>query len=190
MADVKRALLRRAVPSRGHAHEAGRARSSSASCARSAAATRCWTRGQHHRGRHRRACARRSARTRCCSGLSGGVDSSVVAALLHKAIGDQLVCVFVDTGLLRLDEGDQVMSIFAEAPGRARDPRRTPRARSSRRSRASPIRRRKRKIIGRMFVEVFDDEAAQARGRALARAGHDLSGRDRVGGRARRARRT
>ncbi len=43
-------------------------------------------------------------------GLSGGVDSSVVAALLHKAIGDQLVCVFVDNGLLRLNEGDQVMA--------------------------------------------------------------------------------
>ncbi len=40
-------------------------------------------------------------------GLSGGVDSSVVAALLHKAIGDQLTCVFVDNGLLRLNEGDQ-----------------------------------------------------------------------------------
>ena len=42
-------------------------------------------------------------------GLSGGVDSSVVAALIHRAIGDQLTCVFVDHGLLRLDEGDQVM---------------------------------------------------------------------------------
>ena len=47
-------------------------------------------------------------------GLSGGVDSSVVAALLHEAIGDQLVCVFVDHGLLRLNEGDQVMETFAE----------------------------------------------------------------------------
>ena len=47
-------------------------------------------------------------------GLSGGVDSSVVAALLHEAIGGQLTCVFVDTGLLRLDEGDQVMATFAE----------------------------------------------------------------------------
>ena len=46
-------------------------------------------------------------------GLSGGVDSSVVAALLHKAIGDQLTCVFVDNGLLRLHEGDQFMQIFA-----------------------------------------------------------------------------
>ncbi|OYV22910.1 MAG: GMP synthase (glutamine-hydrolysing) [Methylococcaceae bacterium NSO1] len=50
-------------------------------------------------------------------GLSGGVDSSVVAALLHKAINDQLTCVFVDTGLLRLHEGDQVMAIFAEHLG-------------------------------------------------------------------------
>src|SRR3569832_284813 len=50
-------------------------------------------------------------------GLSGGVDSSVVAALLHRAIGDQLVCVFVDTGLLRLVEGDQVMATFAQHLG-------------------------------------------------------------------------
>ena len=50
-------------------------------------------------------------------GLSGGVDSSVVAALLHEALGDQLICVFVDTGLLRLHEGDQVMAIFAEHLG-------------------------------------------------------------------------
>ena len=50
-------------------------------------------------------------------GLSGGVDSSVVAALLHRAIGDQLTCVFVDNGLLRLHEGDQVMAMFAENMG-------------------------------------------------------------------------
>ena len=50
-------------------------------------------------------------------GLSGGVDSSVVAALLHKAIGDQLVCVFVDHGLLRYREGDAVMDIFARNLG-------------------------------------------------------------------------
>ena len=47
-------------------------------------------------------------------GLSGGVDSSVVAALLHRAIGDQLVCVFVDNGLLRLNEGAQVMETLAQ----------------------------------------------------------------------------
>ncbi len=47
-------------------------------------------------------------------GLSGGVDSSVVAALLHRAIGDQLTCVFVANGLLRLNEGEQVMDMFAK----------------------------------------------------------------------------
>ena len=47
----------------------------------------------------------------------GGVDSSVVAALLHKAIGKQLTCVFVDHGLLRLNEGDQVMQLFADNMG-------------------------------------------------------------------------
>ena len=50
-------------------------------------------------------------------GLSGGVDTSVVAVLLHEAIGDQLTCVFVDYGLLRLNEGDEVMKTFAENMG-------------------------------------------------------------------------
>ncbi len=50
-------------------------------------------------------------------GLSGGVDSSVAAALIHRAIGDQLHCVFVDNGLLRLNEGDQVMATFASNMG-------------------------------------------------------------------------
>ncbi len=101
-------------------------------------------------------------RDRVLLGLSGGVDSSVVAALLHEAIGDQLVCVFVDTGLLRLNEGDQVMAVFAKHLG------------------ANVIRvdaedtflaglagvsdpEQKRKIIGRLFVEVFDAEAAKIR---------------------------
>jgi GMP synthase (glutamine-hydrolysing) len=93
-------------------------------------------------------------------GLSGGVDSSVVAALLHKAIGDQLTCVFVDNGLLRLHEGDQVMATFAKNMGvkviRAdaeelflgklagvEDPE------------------EKRKVIGNTFIEVFDAEATK-----------------------------
>ncbi len=91
-------------------------------------------------------------------GLSGGVDSSVVAALLHRAIGDQLTCVFVDNGLLRLNEAEQVMDIFARNLGvkvihvdaseqflghlaGVTDPE------------------AKRKIIGREFVEVFQQEA-------------------------------
>ncbi|MBA3772784.1 MAG: glutamine-hydrolyzing GMP synthase [Ramlibacter sp.] len=93
-------------------------------------------------------------------GLSGGVDSSVAAALIHRAIGDQLTCVFVDHGLLRLNEGDMVMEMFAgklhakvirvdasevflEQLAGVNDPE------------------AKRKIIGREFVEVFKAEAAR-----------------------------
>ena len=57
-------------------------------------------------------------------GLSGGVDSSVAAALIHKAIGKQLTCVFVDHGLLRLNEAKQVMDTFAKHMQRQGDPRR------------------------------------------------------------------
>lgn len=91
-------------------------------------------------------------------GLSGGVDSSVVAALLHKAIGKQLTCVFVDTGLLRLNEGEQVRNTFNkhfgikviyvqaakrfyQALANINDPE------------------LKRKVIGNLFVEIFDEEA-------------------------------
>jgi len=96
-------------------------------------------------------------------GLSGGVDSSVVAALLHEAIGDQLTCVFVDHGLLRRNEGDQVMDTFAEhmhikvirvnaadrffaALKGVEDPE------------------EKRKIIGGLFIDVFDEEAHKLEG--------------------------
>ena len=93
-------------------------------------------------------------------GLSGGVDSSVVAALLHKAIGEQLTCVFVDTGLLRLDEGDQVMAMFAEHMGvkvvrvNAAD-----RYFKALEGIADP--EAKRKIIGNLFVEIFDEESSK-----------------------------
>ncbi|MFT5084949.1 MAG: GMP synthase (glutamine-hydrolyzing), partial [Lentisphaeria bacterium] len=93
-------------------------------------------------------------------GLSGGVDSSVVAALLHRAIGSQLTCVFVDNGLLRKDEGDQVMDMFALNMGvkvirvdaeelflgklvGVSDPE------------------KKRKVIGNTFIEVFDQQASE-----------------------------
>ena len=99
-------------------------------------------------------------RDRVLLGLSGGVDSSVVAALLHAAIGDQLVCVFVDTGLLRLDEGDQVMSVFAEHLGVN-----VIRADCEDRFMAAlegvEDPEQKRKIIGRLFIEVFDEHAAE-----------------------------
>ena len=101
-------------------------------------------------------------------GLSGGVDSSVAAALIHRAIGDQLTCVFVDHGLLRLNEGDMVMDMFAgklhakvvrvdasqlflDALAGVSDPE------------------QKRKIIGRMFVDVFKAEAEKLK---ASGAGH------------------
>ncbi|MCG5513658.1 glutamine-hydrolyzing GMP synthase [Ectothiorhodospira shaposhnikovii] len=93
-------------------------------------------------------------------GLSGGVDSSVVGALLHKAIGDQLTCVFVDTGLLRLHEGDQVMATFARHMG-VRVIRVDAEARFLEALAGESDPEAKRKIIGRLFVEVFDEEAAK-----------------------------
>jgi GMP synthase (glutamine-hydrolysing) len=91
-------------------------------------------------------------------GLSGGVDSSVVAALLHRAIGQQLTCVFVDNGLLRLNEAEQVMQTFADNLGvkvihvDARD-----RFMDALAGVTDP--EQKRKIIGREFVHVFQEEA-------------------------------
>jgi len=91
-------------------------------------------------------------------GLSGGVDSAVAAALIHEAIGDQLTCVFVDTGLLREGEGDQVMATFARHLG----------VRVDRVNAADEYfhalagvsdPEQKRKIIGRLFVEIFQREA-------------------------------
>ncbi|MBK1655378.1 glutamine-hydrolyzing GMP synthase [Allochromatium vinosum] len=93
-------------------------------------------------------------------GLSGGVDSSVVAALLHRAIGDQLTCVFVDNGLLRLGEGDQVMSTFARHMG-VRVIRVDAEERFLGRLKGVSDPEQKRKIIGNTFIEVFDDEASK-----------------------------
>ena len=93
-------------------------------------------------------------------GLSGGVDSSVVAALLHKAIGDQLTCVFVDHGLLRHQEGDEVMRVFAKNLG-VRVIRVNAAERYFRELAGVADPEQKRKIIGRLFIEVFDEEAAK-----------------------------
>jgi GMP synthase (glutamine-hydrolysing) len=103
-------------------------------------------------------------------GLSGGVDSSVAAVLIHEAIGDQLTCVLVDTGLLRLNEAEQVVSLFRnhyniplihvdaskEFLGQlagVSDPE------------------TKRKTIGRLFIEVFDKESAKIEGAAFLAQG-------------------
>jgi len=93
-------------------------------------------------------------------GLSGGVDSSVVAALLHQAIGDQLTCVFVDNGLLRYSEGDQVMAVFAENMG-VRVIRVDAEQRFLSELAGVDDPELKRKIIGRVFIEIFEEEAGK-----------------------------
>jgi len=93
-------------------------------------------------------------------GLSGGVDSSVVAALLHRAIGKQLTCIFVDNGLLRLNEGDQVMETFARHMGvKVIRVDAENRFLSALKDVADP--EKKRKIIGGIFIEVFEEQAAK-----------------------------
>ncbi|MCK6370668.1 MAG: glutamine-hydrolyzing GMP synthase [Gammaproteobacteria bacterium] len=96
-------------------------------------------------------------------GLSGGVDSSVVAALLHEALGDQLVCVFVDTGLLRLNEGDQLMELFAGHLG-VKVIRVDAEERFMTALAGIDDPEVKRKTIGRLFIEVFEEEAARLEG--------------------------
>lgn len=93
-------------------------------------------------------------------GLSGGVDSSVVAALLHKAIGDQLTCVFVDHGLLRYKEGDQVMAMFAQNMG-VKVIRVNAEKRFMDKLEGESDPEKKRKIIGHTFIEVFDEESSK-----------------------------
>jgi GMP synthase (glutamine-hydrolysing) len=93
-------------------------------------------------------------------GLSGGVDSSVAAALIHKAIGDRLTCVFVDHGLLRLNEAQQVMDTFARNLGvRVIHVDASDEFLAALAGVADP--EQKRRIIGRLFVEVFQREAAK-----------------------------
>ncbi len=93
-------------------------------------------------------------------GLSGGVDSSVVAALLHKAIGDQLTCVFVDNGLLRKNEGDMVMDMFAKNMG-VKVIRANTEDLFLGKLKGVSDPEAKRKVIGNTFIEVFDEEAGK-----------------------------
>jgi GMP synthase (glutamine-hydrolysing) len=93
-------------------------------------------------------------------GLSGGVDSSVVAALLHKAIGDQLTCVFVDNGLLRLHEGDHVMDMFASNMG-VKVIRADAEDLFLGRLEGVSDPEDKRKVIGNTFIDIFDEEATK-----------------------------
>ena len=100
---------------------------------------------------------------RAICGLSGGVDSSVAALLVHQAIGDRLTCVFVDHGLMRKNEGDQVVSAFRDhfhVPLVAVDAER----RFLEKLRGVDDPERKRKIIGAEFIRVFEEEAAKLEG--------------------------
>jgi GMP synthase (glutamine-hydrolysing) len=93
-------------------------------------------------------------------GLSGGVDSSVAAALIHRAIGEQLTCVFVDNGLLRLGEGDQVMATFASNLGvKVIRVDAEERFLAALAGEADP--EKKRKIIGNLFVKIFEEESVK-----------------------------
>jgi GMP synthase (glutamine-hydrolysing) len=107
-------------------------------------------------------------------GLSGGVDSSVAAVLIHEAIGDQLTCVFVDHGLLRQNEADEVVTMF-------RDHYNIPLIHADEASfswvswRVSDP-ETKRKTIGRLFIDVFQHYADEDRRRGVPRPGHALPG--------------
>jgi GMP synthase (glutamine-hydrolysing) len=107
--------------------------------------------------------AKVSPEDRVLCGLSGGVDSSVAAVLCHKAVGDRLTCIFVDNGLLRRGEAEQVVATFRQSfhlnlvAVEARE-----RFLSALRGVSDP--EQKRKIIGRIFIEVFEEEAGKVRG--------------------------
>jgi len=107
---------------------------------------------------------------RVICGLSGGVDSSVAAVLIHEAIGEQLTCVFVDTGLLRKDEGHQVVSLF-------RDHYNIPLVHVEAKDlflgelKGISDPEAKRKKIGKLFIDVFDAEAAKIEGAAFLAQG-------------------
>ncbi|HEY8697659.1 MAG TPA: glutamine-hydrolyzing GMP synthase [Rhizomicrobium sp.] len=100
---------------------------------------------------------------RVICGLSGGVDSSVAAVLIHEAIGDQLTCIFVDTGLMRAGEGDEVVSLFR---GHYNIPLIHSEASELFLSRLAGVEdpEKKRKIIGATFIDVFDEEAGEIGG--------------------------
>ena len=101
---------------------------------------------------------------RVICGLSGGVDSSVAAVLIHEAIGDQLTCIFVDTGLMRAGEADEVVTLFRGHYNIPADPCRCAPSCSWARLEGVSDPEQKRKIIGAAFIDVFDKESHKVGG--------------------------
>jgi len=102
-------------------------------------------------------------RSRVIVGLSGGVDSSVAASLVHRAVGDQLTCIFVDNGLLRAREREEVEGLFREQRHmKLRTIRAEERFLGALRGVTDP--EKKRRIIGHLFIEIFEEEAAKLGG--------------------------
>ena len=124
--------------------------------------------GVVHRREPWRASATQVGDGRVVCGLSGGVDSSVAALLVHKAIGDRLTCIFVDNGLLRAGRGGAGRGPLRDRLQLPLDVRRRARRASSTGSPASPIPEQKRKIIGATFIDVFEDAAQGARRRSTS----------------------
>ena len=135
------------------------------------------------------ASAARSVTATSCCGLSGGVDSAVAAALLHEAVGDQLTCIFVDTGMLRAGEAEEVVDLFRRhynIPLVHRDAGDLFLAQARRRHRP----RRKAQADRRHLYRRVRRGGAEARRRRVPRAGDALSRRDRVRRAPRAARRS
>ena len=126
-------------------------------------------------------CAKRSGPTeRAICGLSGGVDSSVAAVLCHQALGDRLTCIFVDNGALaRRAKPSRSCTTFRDDFHLNLVARRCARAVPRPRCEGVTDPEQKRKIIGGIFIEVFQEEAAKVEEREVPRAGHALSRRDR-----------